>query len=103
LTSNKYRGPLELSGTTLRRADVLLDFKLRCRVDRQAIRDELVWTERQLAEVEARIEKQKAVLNRLEAAGENTAHASFLLEQSLGWQKLNETHRERLKRELARA
>jgi hypothetical protein len=57
-----------------------LDFKLRCRVDRQEIRDELVWTERQLAEVEARIEKQKAVLNRLEAAGENTAPASFLLE-----------------------
>jgi hypothetical protein len=27
-----------------------LDFKPRCRVDRQAIRDELVWTERQLAE-----------------------------------------------------
>jgi hypothetical protein len=69
-------------------------------VDRQAIRDELARTERQLAEVEARIEKQKVVLNRLEAAGENTAHASFLLEQSLGLHSLNEAHRERLKREL---
>ena len=72
-------------------------------MDRQAITDDLERTERQLVEVAARIEKQKAVLSRLEAMGENTAHASFLLEQSLGWQKLTETHRERLKRELAQA
>jgi hypothetical protein len=69
-------------------------------VDRQAIRDELARTERQLAEVAARIEKQKLVLNRLEAAGENTAHAAFLLEQWLGCRKLNEAHQARLKREL---
>jgi hypothetical protein len=69
-------------------------------VDRQAIRDELARTERQLAEVAARIQKQRRVLSRLEAAGENTAHAAFLLEQSLGWQKLNEAHLARLKRGL---
>jgi hypothetical protein len=72
-------------------------------MDQQAIANELARTERQLVEVAARIEKQKAVLSRLQAMGENTAHASFLLEQSLGWQKLNETHRARLKRELAQA
>ena len=72
-------------------------------MDWQAIRDELARTERQLAEVAARIQKQKAVLSRLEAMGENTAHAAFLLEQSLGWQRLNEAHKARLKRELAPA
>ena len=72
-------------------------------MDWQAIRDELVRTERELAEVAARIQKQKAVLSRLEAMGENTAHAAFLLEQSLGWQRLNEAHQARLKRELAPA
>jgi hypothetical protein len=82
---------------------MFVDIKPRCRVDRQAIRDELARTERQLVEVAARIEKQKAVLSRLEAEGESTAHASFLLEQCLGWQRLNEAHRARLKRELGRA
>jgi hypothetical protein len=72
-------------------------------VDRQAITDELARTERQLVEIADHIEKQKAVLSRLEGRGENTAHAAFLLEQSLGWQKLNEAHRARLKRELAQA
>ena len=72
-------------------------------MERQAITEELARTERQLVEVAARIQKHKAVLSRLETMGENTAHASFLLEQSLGWQKLNEAHRARLKRELARA
>jgi CelD/BcsL family acetyltransferase involved in cellulose biosynthesis len=72
-------------------------------VNHQAIRDELARIERELVEVAARIEKQKAALSRLEATGENTAHASFLLEQSLGWQRLNEAHRARLKRELAQA
>jgi hypothetical protein len=72
-------------------------------VDWQAIRDELARTERQLAELAARIEKHKTVLDRLEATGENTARASFLLEQSLGLQRLNEAYRERLKRELAQA
>jgi len=71
-------------------------------VDRQAITDDLERTERQLVEIAARIQKQKVVLARLEAAGENTAHAAFLLEQSFGWQKLNEAHRARLKRELER-
>jgi hypothetical protein len=69
-------------------------------VDHQAIRDELARTERELVEVAARIEKQKAALSRLQSTGENTAHASFLLEQSLGWQKLNEAHLARLKRGL---
>ena len=71
-------------------------------MDRQKITDGLERTERQLVEIAARIRKQKVVLARLEAAGENTAHAAFLLEQSLGWQKLNEAHRARLKRELER-
>ncbi len=52
-------------------------------MDGQAIRDELARTERQLAEIAARIDKQRTVLGHLEAEGENTAHASFLLEQSL--------------------
>jgi hypothetical protein len=69
----------------------------------QAIRGELARTERQLVEVAARVEKQKAVIRCLEAKAENTAHAAFLLEQSLGWQKLNEAHRERLKHELSQA
>jgi len=62
--------PLDLSGTTLRRSELTP----RCRVDRQAITDDLERTERQLVEVAARIQKQKAVLARLEAAGENTAY-----------------------------
>jgi hypothetical protein len=49
-----------------------------------------------LEHVSPRIEKQTAVLDRLEAAAENTARASFLLEQALGWQKMNEAHRQRL-------
>ena len=72
-------------------------------MDRQKITDGLERTERQLVEIAARIRKQKMVLARLEAAGENTAHAAFLLEQSLGWQKLNEAHRARLERDLAQA
>jgi hypothetical protein len=72
-------------------------------VDRQRIREELARTERQLVDIETRIEKQKAALSRLEAMGENTAHAAFLLEQAIGWQRLNEAYRARLKRELAQA
>jgi hypothetical protein len=72
-------------------------------VDRQALKDELARTERQLAEVAARIEKHRAMLSRLEKMGENTAHASFLLEQALGWQRVNEAHQERLKRQLAQS
>ena len=80
-----------------------LDLKAGCCVDRHRLTDELGRTERQLVEVAARIEKHKALVSRLETMGENTAHASFLLEQALGWQKVNEAHRERLKRELAQA
>jgi hypothetical protein len=95
--------PLDSLGrTTLSHFD-FLDLNPRCRVDRQAIREELARTEHQLVDVAARIEKQKAVINRLEAMGESTAYAAFLLEQALGWQRVNEAHRTRLKRELAQA
>ena len=72
-------------------------------MDRQAIADELARTERQLVKVTAPIEQQKDAPSRLEAGGENTSHASFLLVQSLGLQKLIEAHRARLKRELPTA
>src|SRR5262245_42403935 len=54
-----------------------LPYAIRCCVHRKAISDELARPERQLVEVAARIQKLKALLRRLEAAGENTAHAGF--------------------------
>lgn len=78
----------------LRRAGVLMN--------RQMLQDHLAQAERQLAEVAARIEGQKAFIRSLERRGQDTAHAAFLLQQSLGFKALNETHRDRLQRELVR-
>ena len=66
------------------------------------LNEQLVQAERQLAEVAVRIEKQKVLISRLEEGGLDTAHAAFLLQQSLGLQKLHEAYRDRLKRELAK-
>jgi hypothetical protein len=70
-------------------------------MDRQMLKDHLAQIERQLAEVALRIEKQKALISRLEAAGHDTAQATFLLQQALGLHALHQTHRDRLKRSLA--
>ena len=48
----------------------------------------------------ARIERQKALIRKLERGRQDTAHAAFLLQQSLGLKALNEAHRARLQREL---
>jgi hypothetical protein len=62
----------------------------------------LAQTERQLAEVVTRLEKQKALIFRsLERRGEDTAHAAFLLRQSLGLKALNEAHRDQLQDQMA--
>ena len=53
-----------------------------------------------MAEVAARIERHKALIRKLERGGQDTAHAAFLLHQSLGLKALNEAHRARLQREL---
>ena len=69
-------------------------------MNRQTLKNHLAEVERQLAELAVRIEKQRALLRRLEASRRDTAAATFLLEQALGLQKLHESHRERLTREL---
>ncbi len=51
---------------------------------RQVLQDHLAQAERELAEVAARIERQKALIRKLERGGQDTAHAAFLLHQSLG-------------------
>ena len=73
-----------------------------CVMDRQMLKDQLVQAERKLTEVAVRIEKQKALISRLEAGGHDSAHAAFLLQQSLGLQEMHEAHRDRLKRELTK-
>ena len=67
---------------------------------RQVLQDHLAQAESELAEVTARIERQKALIRKLERGGQDTAHAAFLLHQSLGLKALNEAHRARLQREL---
>ena len=64
------------------------------------LQDHLAQAQRELAEVAARIERQKALIRKLERGGQDTAHAAFLLQQSLGLKALNEAHRARLQREL---
>ena len=48
------------------------------------LQDHLAQAQRELAEVAARIERQKALIRKLERGGQDTAHAVFLLQQSLG-------------------
>jgi hypothetical protein len=71
-------------------------------MNRQMLKDHLGQADRQLAELAVRIEQQKTHIARLEAGGQDTAHASFLLQQARGLQRLHQTHRDWLKRELAK-
>ena len=58
--------------------------------------------EHQLAELAARVERQKGLVQGLEAGGQDTAHAAFLLQQAIGLKALHEAHRDWVKRELTR-
>ena len=51
---------------------------------RQVLQVHLAQAHRELAEVAARIERQKALIWKLERRGQDTIHATFLLHQSLG-------------------
>ncbi len=64
--------------------------------------DHIAEAERQLAELAARVERQRALVQGLEACGQETAHAAFLLQQAIGLKALHEAHRDWLKRELTK-
>src|SRR5918996_3566822 len=64
--------------------------------------DHLAEAERQLAELAARVERQWALVQGLEAVGQETAHAAFLLQQAIGLKALHEALRDWLKRELTK-
>ena len=92
--SLEMRTPAEASAPL--HQSVLLSRMDRC----NQLQDHLAQAQRELAEVAARIERQKALIRKLERGGQDTAHAAFLLQQSLGLKALNEAHRARLQREL---
>ena len=72
-------------------------------MNQQMLKDHLGQADRQLAELAVRIEQQKAHITRLEAGHQDSAHAAFLLQQARGLHGLHQTHRDWLKRELAKA
>ena len=68
--------------------------------NQQILESHLAEAEHQLAELAARVERQKGLVQRLEAGGQYTAHATFLLQQAIGLKALHEAHRDWVKREL---
>ena len=70
--------------------------------NQQILESHLAEAEQRLAELAARVERQRALVQSLEAGGQDTAHVAFLLQQAIGLKALHEAHRDWVKRELTK-